>query len=43
MREDLINTAGGKIWYSVYGEDKKSIPLLVLHGGPGFLSMPEVM
>jgi len=43
MREDLINTTGGKIWYSVYGEDKKSIPLLVLHGGPGFLSMPEVI
>jgi proline-specific peptidase len=43
MREGFINLEAGKIWYSAYGEDKKRIPLLVLHGGPGFLSMPEVV
>ncbi|MCF7888124.1 MAG: proline iminopeptidase-family hydrolase [Candidatus Omnitrophica bacterium] len=43
MKKDFIDTENGKIWYSVYGENKKEIPLLVLHGGPGFLSMPEVI
>ncbi len=43
MKEGFIKTKNGKIWYSVYGEKKKGIPLLVLHGGPGFLSMPEVI
>ncbi len=43
MLEGLIETKNGKIWYSGYGEDKKGVPLLVLHGGPGFLSMPEVV
>lgn len=43
MKKSIINTKNGKIWYSVYGEKKKGIPLLVLHGGPGFLSMPEVV
>lgn len=32
MREDIIETKGGKIWYCVYGEEKKGIPLLVLPG-----------
>ncbi|MCF7874826.1 MAG: proline iminopeptidase-family hydrolase [Candidatus Omnitrophica bacterium] len=43
MKKSIINTKNGKIWYSVYGEKKKGVPLLVLHGGPGFLSMPEVV
>ncbi len=34
-REGFINVLGGKIWYEIVGE-KKSIPLLVLHGGPGY-------
>jgi len=41
MREGFIETKGGRIWYSVFGEDKSATPLLVLHGGPGFLSMPQ--
>ena len=41
MREGFIETKGGRIWYSVYGEDKSGTPLLVLHGGPGFLSMTQ--
>ena len=43
MREDFIETAAGKLWYSVYGEEKKGVPLLVVHGGPGFVSMPQTV
>jgi proline iminopeptidase len=43
MREGFLKIDGHKIWYSAYGEGKKGTPLLVLHGGPGFLSMPEVV
>lgn len=43
MNEGFIETEKGKIWYSVYGEDKRGIPMLVVHGGPGFLSMPQVI
>ena len=34
-REGYIPVTGGKIWYRIVGADKKGIPLLVLHGGPG--------
>ncbi len=27
----------------MYGEGKEGIPLLVVHGGPGFLSMPQTV
>lgn len=43
MREDYINYQGKKIWYSVYGEESQKTPLLVVHGGPGFLSIPDVI
>lgn len=43
MRESFIETASGRIWYSVYGEEKPGTPILVVHGGPGFLSMPQVV
>jgi len=43
MVEGFIETKNGKIWYSCYGENAKGVPLLVLHGGPGFLSLPEVV
>ncbi|MDD4956299.1 MAG: proline iminopeptidase-family hydrolase [Candidatus Omnitrophica bacterium] len=43
MRDGYIETRNGRIWYSVYGEGTRGTPLLVLHGGPGFLSMPEVV
>ena len=35
MREGYITVTGGRIWYKVLGEDRKAIPLLALHGGPG--------
>ncbi len=34
-REGFIMTAGGKVWFSIAGVDKKGVPLLVVHGGPG--------
>lgn len=43
MREDYINYQDKKIWYSVYGETLQQTPLLVVHGGPGFLSIPDVI
>jgi proline iminopeptidase len=33
-REGYINVKGGKIWYRILGEGKKT-PILMLHGGPG--------
>jgi len=41
MPEGILETANGKIWYSVYGESQQKTPILVLHGGPGFMSMSE--
>ncbi|MCK9432590.1 MAG: proline iminopeptidase-family hydrolase [Candidatus Omnitrophica bacterium] len=34
-QEGYITVRGGRIWYSVSGQDKPGIPLIVLHGGPG--------
>lgn len=42
MREGFIETKPGKIWYSVYGEEKQGTPMLIVHGGPGFPSIPLV-
>lgn len=35
VKEGMINVKGGRIWYKIVGADKKGIPLLVVHGGPG--------
>lgn len=35
MKQGFIPVRGGKVWFRVVGFDKKAIPLLVLHGGPG--------
>jgi proline iminopeptidase len=35
LREGYINVSGGKVWFKIEGAEKKGIPLLVLHGGPG--------
>ncbi len=43
VKEGFIRISGNNIWFSVYGEAKKTVPLLVVHGGPGFLSMPQVV
>lgn len=33
--EGFINVTGGNVWYEIVGENK-NIPLIVLHGGPGY-------
>ncbi|MBF0569095.1 MAG: proline iminopeptidase-family hydrolase [Nitrospirae bacterium] len=34
--EGFLDIDGGKIWYKIYGADSSGIPLVVVHGGPGF-------
>lgn len=43
VKEGFVETGNGRIWYSAYGEDKNGVLVLVVHGGPGFMSMPHVM
>ena len=33
--EGYISFAGGKTWYRIVGREKKGVPLLLVHGGPG--------
>jgi proline iminopeptidase len=35
-QEGFISVPGGKIWYEIVGSEKKGIPIVLLHGGPGF-------
>lgn len=35
VREGFISVAGGRVWYQIVGSGD-AIPLLTLHGGPGF-------
>lgn len=41
LHEGFIDAPGGRLWYGVCGEGAKGTPLLVVHGGPGFMSMTE--
>ena len=34
--EGYIEVPGGRVWYRAVGEQSDAIPLLCLHGGPGF-------
>jgi proline-specific peptidase len=34
--EGYIDVEGGRVWYRAVGEETDAIPLLCLHGGPGF-------
>lgn len=34
-KEGYVHTSGGKIWYQIVGK-RNSVPLLILHGGPGY-------
>ena len=34
--EGYIEVPGGKVWYRAVGDEANAIPLLCLHGGPGF-------
>jgi proline iminopeptidase len=42
MDEGFLDILGNKIWYAAYGRDKPGMPLLMVHGGPGQSSMPEL-
>lgn len=33
--EGYVAVDGGKIWYKIFGKEKKGTPLLIMHGGPG--------
>jgi pimeloyl-ACP methyl ester carboxylesterase len=35
VKEGYVNVTGGKVWYEIVGSGD-AIPLIVLHGGPGF-------
>src|SRR5258708_15356366 len=35
-RERRIAVEGGEVWFRIVGEEKSGIPLLTLHGGPGY-------
>ncbi len=37
-RQGFVEVEGGKIWYEIVGAEQKGIPLVLLHGGPGFTS-----
>lgn len=43
VREGHLAGPAGQLWYAIHGEDRPGTPLLVLHGGPGFLSLPDVV
>lgn len=34
-KEGYVFVTGGKVWYKIAGADRKGVPLLVVHGGPG--------
>ncbi len=36
VHEGCISVPGGNIWYGILGEKQTGLPLLLLHGGPGF-------
>lgn len=38
VREGRIPVPGGEVWYKIVGASKPGIPLLTLHGGPGYPS-----
>jgi proline iminopeptidase len=41
--ERYISTPHGRLWTECHGPDQSGTPVLVLHGGPGFLSLTPVI
>jgi proline iminopeptidase len=37
-KQGYVEVTGGKIWYEIVGSENKGVPILLLHGGPGFTS-----
>jgi proline iminopeptidase len=40
IEEGFVQVSGGEVWYRKVSSEGKLTPLLVLHGGPGFSSLP---
>jgi proline iminopeptidase len=40
IEEGFVQVSGGEVWYRKVSNEGKLTPLLVLHGGPGFSSLP---
>lgn len=36
MTEGYVKVIGGRVYYRVYGKNRKGIPLILIHGGPGY-------
>ena len=36
LRSGFVAVTGGRVWYRIVGAGKKGVPLIALHGGPGF-------
>ena len=36
LSDSYIDVPGGRVWYEIVGQEGKGVPLLTLHGGPGF-------
>src|SRR5260370_2765931 len=34
--QGYVPVEGGRVWYRIAGEEKAGVPLLTLHGGPGY-------
>ncbi len=34
--EGFVTVIGGKVWYKIVGKEKAGIPIIMIHGGPGF-------
>jgi len=43
MEEGFVQFRNKKLWYCVFGKEKIKTPLLVIHGGPGFCTMTDVV
>lgn len=43
VRERMIATEYGQLWTGVVGEGRPGTPVLVIHGGPGFMTMTDVV
>lgn len=35
IHEDFVEVTGGKVWVQIHDSQKKQIPVIILHGGPG--------
>ena len=41
--EGRVAVTGGEVWYRIVGAERDAIPLLTLHGGPGFTTTTSIL